>query len=63
MIAALARIKRAVREAVSGCGGVDGAGITAGRKRSVAGDWNNLNRQSWAMCASACRTWPSAKTT
>lgn len=43
MTPALARIKRAVREAVSRCGGVDGAGATAGRCRSVAGDWNNLN--------------------
>lgn len=47
MNAAIARIKRAVREAVSGCGGVDGAGITAGRKRSVAGDWNNLNHDAF----------------
>ncbi|KLE32439.1 hypothetical protein AAW00_13480 [Aurantiacibacter luteus] len=37
------RIKRAVRAAVQLCGGVDGAGATAGRSRSVAGDWNNRN--------------------
>ena len=43
MSAALARIKRAVRGAVALAGGVDGAGATAGRCRSVAGDWNNLN--------------------
>lgn len=40
---ALARIKRAVRAGVDWCGGVDGAGATAGRSRSVAGDWHNLN--------------------
>lgn len=47
MIAALARMKRAVREAVSDCGGVDGAGMTARRRRSVAGDWNNLNHDAF----------------
>lgn len=47
MSAALARIKRAVRGAVALCGGVDGAGATAGRCRSVAGDWNNLNSQAF----------------
>lgn len=40
---ALARIKRACRAAIARCGGVDGAGATAQRARSVAGDWNNLN--------------------
>lgn len=39
----LARIKRAVRLAIGHCGGVDGAGATVNRSRSVAGDWNNLN--------------------
>lgn len=43
MTPALARMKRGVRAAVAHCGGVDGAGATAGRCRSVAGDWNNLN--------------------
>lgn len=43
MIPALGRIKRAVREAVSVCGGIDGAAATASRGRSVVGDWNNLN--------------------
>lgn len=47
MIAALGRIKRAVREAIGACGGVDGAGMTAGRSRSVAGDWNNLNHSAF----------------
>lgn len=52
---ALARIKRAVRVAISRCGGVDGAGATAGRCRSVAGDWNNLNSPAFppADCALA----------
>ena len=39
----LARIKRGVRGAVALNGGVDGAAATAGRSRSVAGDWNGLN--------------------
>lgn len=47
MTPVLARIKRAVREAVSVCGGVDGAGATAERSRSVAGDWNNLNHHAF----------------
>lgn len=37
------RIKRAVRESIGACGGIDGAAATAGRSRSVAGDWNNLS--------------------
>ena len=44
---ALARIKRGVRGAIAACGGVDGAGATAERCRSVAGDWNNLNHQAF----------------
>ena len=44
MTAALGRIKRGIRAAIEACGGVDGAGATAGRSRSVAGDWNNLAR-------------------
>ena len=47
MNAALARIKRGLREAISICGGVDGAGATARRKRSVAGDWNNLHHDAF----------------
>lgn len=43
MTPARARIKRAVRESIARCGGVDGAAATAERCRSVAGDWNNLN--------------------
>ena len=42
MSPALGRIKRAVRGAVAISGDVDGAGATAQRCRSVAGDWNNL---------------------
>jgi len=42
MTAALGRLKRAVRASIECCGGIDGAGASAGRKRSVAGDWNNL---------------------
>jgi hypothetical protein len=41
-MAALARIKRGVRAAIALCGGIDGAAATADRRRSVAGDWNNL---------------------
>lgn len=55
MTPALARLKSAVRVAVSRCGGVDGAGLTAGRARSVAGDWANLNHAAFppADCALA----------
>ena len=44
---ALARIKRGVRAGIAACGGVDGAGATAERCRSVAGDWNNLNHHAF----------------
>jgi hypothetical protein len=47
MIPALARMKRAVREDIARCGGVDGAGATASRSRSTAGDWNNLNHDAF----------------
>lgn len=47
MSPALARIKRGVRGAISLCGGVDGAGATAERSRSVAGDWNALNHRAF----------------
>lgn len=46
-MAAVARLKRAVREAVSACGGVDGVAATVDRSRSVAGDWNNLNHAAF----------------
>lgn len=42
MTPAQARLKRAVRAAIGWCSGVDGAGATAQRSRSTAGDWNNL---------------------
>jgi hypothetical protein len=44
---ALARIKRAIRNTIEACGGVDGAGATTGRHRSTAGDWNNLNHSAF----------------
>lgn len=47
MTPALARLKRGVRAGVARCAGVDGAGVTAGRCRSTAGDWNNLNSPSF----------------
>lgn len=47
MSAGRGRIKRAVRQAVHLCGGVDGAAATAERSRSVAGDWNNLNHPAF----------------
>lgn len=46
-MAALARLKRAVRSGISLCGGVDGAAATVDRSRSVAGDWNNLNHAAF----------------
>ena len=42
MTPANARMKRGVRAAIGACGGVDGAGATAGRSRTTAGEWNNL---------------------
>lgn len=42
-MSALGRIKRAVRAAIGACGGIDGAAATAGRSRTTAGEWNNLN--------------------
>lgn len=55
MTPARARLKRAVREDIGGCGGVDGAGATTERSRSTAGDWNNLNHDAFppADCALA----------
>lgn len=47
MTPVLARIKRAVRAGISLCGGIDGAGATADRSRSVAGDWNNLSHPAF----------------
>ena len=44
MMPSLGRIKRAVRTAISVCGGIDGSSATADRSRSVVGDWNNLAR-------------------
>lgn len=41
------RLKRAVRDAIHICGGVDGAAATAERSRSVAGDWNNLSHAAF----------------
>jgi hypothetical protein len=46
-VSAIGRMKRAVRAAVSVCGGVDGAAATAERSRSTAGDWNNLNHTAF----------------
>ena len=46
-MAAVARLKRAVRAGISACGGVDGAAVTVERCRSVAGDWNNLNHTAF----------------
>lgn len=47
MTPALGRIKRGCRRAVELNGGVDGAGATAQRSRSVAGDWGNLNHAAF----------------
>lgn len=51
----LARLKAACRRAVELNGGVDGAGATAHRGRSVAGDWGNINHPAFppADCALA----------
>lgn len=42
-----ARMKLAVREAVARCGGVDGAGATASRSRTTAGEWNALQHPAF----------------
>ena len=47
MTPALARIKRGVRASIAHCGGGDGAAATAGRSRSVAYDWGNLNTDTF----------------
>ena len=39
----LGRLKRAVIRVVSLCGHIDGAAATAGKSRTLAGNWNNLN--------------------
>lgn len=44
---ALGRIKRAVRAGIAECAGIDGAAATANRRRSVVGDWNNLNADAF----------------
>ncbi|MAY19749.1 MAG: hypothetical protein CL955_03945 [Erythrobacteraceae bacterium] len=45
-MSALARLKRAVRAAISANGGIDGAGATCGKARQTTGGWNNLNDAS-----------------
>lgn len=42
-----ARMKLAVRDAISRCGGVDGAGATANRSRTTAGEWNALQHPAF----------------
>lgn len=43
----LARMKQAVRAAIARCGGVDGAGATASRSRTTAGEWNALQHPAF----------------
>ena len=43
-MSALARIKRAVRSAIHGCGGIDGAAATVDKSRSLVGSWHNTNQ-------------------
>lgn len=47
------RLKRAVRTAISLNGGIDGAAATAGKCRSLAGNWNNLNQADTPVVADA----------
>lgn len=47
MTPALARIKCAVRHTVERCGGADGAGATAQRSRTTAGEWMNRNHSAF----------------
>jgi len=46
LVPGLARVKRAVRRAIDRSGGIDGAAATVERRRSVVGDWNNLNHRA-----------------
>jgi hypothetical protein len=46
MTPAVARLKRGVIAAVALNGGGDGAAATAGRQRSVAYDWGNINHRA-----------------
>lgn len=39
-----ARLKRALRSAIHGCGGIDGAAATVEKSRSLVGSWNNINQ-------------------
>lgn len=55
MTPAQARLKSACKVAVQLCGGKEGAGATADRGPSVAGDWGNVNHRAFppADCALA----------
>lgn len=37
-------MKRAVRAAISACGGIDGAAATVSKSRSLVGSWHNTNQ-------------------
>lgn len=39
-----ARIKRALRNAIHSCGGIDGAAATVEKSRSLVGSWHNINQ-------------------
>lgn len=47
------RIKRAVRTAISICGGVEGAAATVGKCKSSAGNWNALAQPDTPVVADA----------
>lgn len=45
--ASIARLKRAARDAIHHCGGIDGAAATVERSHSTVGDWNNINHRAF----------------
>lgn len=52
-MSAFARIKRAVRQAISACGGIDGAAATIEKSRSLVGSWHNPNQHDLPTLADA----------
>lgn len=48
-----ARLKRALRAAIHGCGGIDGAAATVEKSRSLVGSWHNINQDDLPTLADA----------
>lgn len=52
-MSAQARLKRAVRAAIHGVGGIDGAAATVEKSRSLVGSWHNINQADLPVLADA----------